>query len=68
MDDPFDGLGEDDINVDTLEEWAPVLETLDPRPPLSHHSILLSFFEDSLRIPPLQEESLSSLDGNPRHI
>ena len=64
MDDPFDGLGEDDIHVDTLEEWAPILESLDPRQALKHQNRALSFFEDSLHIPPLQDESASSLDEN----
>ena len=26
-DDPFDGMGEDDINFDTIDEWEPILET-----------------------------------------
>ena len=28
LDDPFDGVGEDDINVDTFDEWSPILESI----------------------------------------
>ena len=30
LDDPFDGMGEDDIKVEMMDEWTCILQNMDP--------------------------------------